>query len=357
MPDEDEAERRGLPDAWIHDGESWSLLIESKVASALHNDQLRRHLRTAERRGFTEVTLLAIAVAKPKHTLPERVKFRAWSEVYEWLNTNARYSDWAMRAAKFFEVAERKLSYEGYLREGTLTTFTGFPFGGDEAYSYLEAKRLLRLAMDEFRQRKDLIKLGIDPKSTGRGAITGSQTDSVWDYLHLKGAPNVFTEYPHLTLSVQSDNILAIVTIPHGIQRQLRRRIIDLGFEGFSVVMAEITSNILSSLRQFSGAAPIMEAVQRHYPSQRSAPILDASLMFDLRTAFPSHNNDNNVKSQPQWLEATFNALVKKQSNLQLEVGATFPYRMCETTKKRRILDGVAGTWIGCRPLLREMGL
>ena len=47
-----EAERRGLPDVWIHDDGEWSLLIECKVASSVTRNQLDRHLRTAERRGF-----------------------------------------------------------------------------------------------------------------------------------------------------------------------------------------------------------------------------------------------------------------------------------------------------------------
>ena len=160
--DEDEAD--GIPDAWVHDRESWCLLIESKVASSLENDQLRRHMRTAERREFTGVNLLAIDVAKPKGTLPSGVRFRRWSEVYEWLVHKAPTSTWARRTAQYLEVAERKFSNEGYLREGTLTTFTGFAFGRNELYAYPEAKRLLRLAMNELRRRKDLVDtLGVDP--------------------------------------------------------------------------------------------------------------------------------------------------------------------------------------------------
>lgn len=36
-----------------------------------------------------------------------------------------------------------------------MTTFTGFPFATGEVYNYLQAKRLLQLAMDELRQRED----------------------------------------------------------------------------------------------------------------------------------------------------------------------------------------------------------
>ena len=136
--------------------------------------------------------------------------------------------------------------------------------------------------MNELRQREDLIDLGMDPKAAGRPAITGSQEDSVWDYVQLKGAPETFTGYPHLTLSVQRDRLVAVVTLPNGIQRRLRKRIIDLGYEGFSGVMAEIASNISSNVHRYSGAAPILEVRQRRYPSQRSVPTTDAHLCFIL---------------------------------------------------------------------------
>ncbi|HEY2934414.1 MAG TPA: hypothetical protein VGK99_21970 [Acidobacteriota bacterium] len=62
---EEEAERRGLPDAWIHDGNAWALIIESKITSRLKKEQLERHRRVAIRRAFSEIHLLAIVVARP----------------------------------------------------------------------------------------------------------------------------------------------------------------------------------------------------------------------------------------------------------------------------------------------------
>ncbi len=38
--DKAEAERRGLPDTWIHDRDGWALVIESKIESPLTKDQL-----------------------------------------------------------------------------------------------------------------------------------------------------------------------------------------------------------------------------------------------------------------------------------------------------------------------------
>ena len=355
---EDEVEHRGLPDAWIHSGEEWSLLIECKVASPLSNDQLRRHQRTAIRRGFSDVTLLAIDVAPPRRKLPEGVMFRQWSDVYEWLVKMSATSEWAGRAAKYLEIAEGKMSDEGYLKEGTLTVFSGLPFGSEEPYSYPEAKRLLKLAMDELRQRKDLVRqLGMDADGPGRGAITGIQGVAVWDFLRLQGAPDTFTKYPHLTLSVQSDRLVTIVAVPNSIQQNLRKRITELGFDGFCEMMAEINANLEKGLRSCSGAVPWVEVVQRHYPSQRSVPILDAKIEFDLRTAFAERAAKHKVKPQPQWLSATFEAFKEKKSNLQLAVGAIFPYRTCPATRERRILTGIANTWIACKPLLRAMGV
>lgn len=70
---EEESEKRGLPDAWIFDDDSWSLLIESKISSPLKNDQLRRHYNTAHSRGYEDVLVLAIDVIKPTGKLPEYV--------------------------------------------------------------------------------------------------------------------------------------------------------------------------------------------------------------------------------------------------------------------------------------------
>lgn len=354
----EEREASGIPDAWIHDEESWCLLIESKVASSLENDQLRRHARTAERRGFMDVNLLAIGIAKPKGALPSGLRFRRWPEVYEWLVLKAQTSAWARRTAQYFEVAERKLAQEGYLKEGTLTTFTGFAFGRNEPYSYLEAKRQLRLAMDELRENRSLAdRLGMDPNGKSRGAITGSQSDAIWDYLPLNGAPEKFTQYPHLTLSVQSDRLVTVVSVPNGIQPRLRKRIVELGPDGFVDLAKEIGERLSAVSRDYPGAAPHIETLQRRYPSQRAEAIYDARIEFDLRTAFGDDTAKPRVKRQPQWLKAIYDATANRGSNLHLGIGAIFPYARCSATGERKILDGIAEAWLSCRPLLQTMGL
>jgi hypothetical protein len=354
--DEKEAERRGLPDAWIHDGKGWALIIESKIESPLKRDQLDRHRRVAERRSFSDVHLVALVVEKPKRLSLDGLKILEWTELYSWLRQEG-HSEWARRLVEYMEVLERKLAADEYLREGTLTVFAGIPFGKDNPYNYPEAKRTLRLAMDELRKRKELKrKLGMDPEGEGRPAITGREGTSVWDFLPLAKARSAknFTEFPHLTLAIQQERLLIIVTVPNGIRREFRRNLLSRGKDGFLALFEVIHGNLAKSLSRVEGAAPLVEIVQRHYPSQRAQPVIDSRLQFDLRTAFRGPKRWRKpVKPQPQWLEAVYEALSHKRSNLQVAVGAIFPYGRCKAVNSREILDHVANTWLACRPLIR----
>jgi len=73
-PSEEELERRGIPDGWISDNEGWCVLIESKVIAKLTADQIRRHRRTAERRGFERIAVVAITPHRPA-ILPHRPSY------------------------------------------------------------------------------------------------------------------------------------------------------------------------------------------------------------------------------------------------------------------------------------------
>ena len=155
-------------------------------------------------------------------------------------------------------------------------------------------------------------------------------------------------------MGIHSDRIMAIITIPHGIKPEFRKNITKLGYDGFKNLMRHVNKNFTKALRNAKGSAPMMNILQRRYPSQRSAAIIDAKLEFDLRTAFPGDKKQA-VKIQTEWLMATYDALSNKKSNLQVAVGAIFPYRGCDKTATPEILDYVAATWIACKPLLDVM--
>lgn len=353
VADFDEEASFGLPDMWIHDDEHWSLIVESKVASPVKADQLRRHLRTAERNGFDDVTLLVISPERPARKL-SGVMYRTWTEVFSWMRRRAGRSEWAVRFVDYIQITEERMAADGYLGDRALTEFDGIPFDESSPYSYREAKRTLHLLMSELRQRKDLRKLGMDPEGEGRPAITGRAGESVWDFIPLKAARGQgnFTSHPHLTISIQERRLLTCVIVPNGISARYRRNLTDLGTEGLESLVGEVERGVTHAVRKIERAYPWMEALQRRYPSQRSKPISDARLEFDLRTAVSSR--ESGVRLQPQWLEATYNALAHKRSNLQLAIGAALPYGS-RVLQSRKVLDTIANVWIACSPWLRQV--
>jgi len=350
----------GLPDIWIYTDEGWSLLIENKVASTLTRRQLERHQATAERRGFDDVRLLAIDVNEPARALPAECAFRKWSDVYVWFKRHAGRSEWARRFAEYMPVAEVRMVEDGYPLEGTLTVFDGIPFDNDHPYAYREAKRLLKLAMDELQRDPKLKKmLGVDPDADRRPAITGREGTAVWDFLPLKAAQGSteFIKFPHPTLGVQSERLLVQLTLPNGMRREYRRRLLDLGQDGFAELLGKVNTKLCRSQKGVSGAAPMGFILQRHYRSQRSRGTIDAMLEFDLRTAFSDKRRTGEVKHQSEWLAAAYAAYKNKRSNIQLAIGATFAYGECGAIKTRRALELVRDTWLATRPVLVAMGV
>ncbi|MDH5179823.1 MAG: PD-(D/E)XK nuclease family protein [Gammaproteobacteria bacterium] len=345
--------RQGLPDAWIYSDDDWSLIIENKVSATLTRDQLNRHLATANRRGFTKVTLLVVDVAEPKFKLPKGSIFKSWPDIYEWLYKQSGWSYWAGKVCEYMDVAESKWPDDNYLKEGTLTKFSGIPFDNDNPYSYLEAKRLIKLIMAELRSHTALNKqLGMDPVAPGRGMITGKNASLVWDCLRLKAFDHEkdFVKTVHLTVGIQSERVVAIIIVPNSIKRSLRNRLFQDGYEGFEELFRQVHRNINKTVGKVKGVESYVDVLQRHYRTQKSQPTVDARQTFSLDTAFPSKNSD--VKHQPIWLESAYELLANKKGNTQLGVGAVFSYANCPSVKSPKIVESIANTWLACKPLI-----
>jgi hypothetical protein len=357
-----EDEAAGIPDAWLYNEDRWALLLESKITARLRTSQLQRHLATAARWGFPNAELLTITAGDQTPRVKDRVINLTWTGIYGWLLQEKRRSEWAARCADYMEILESDLIEDRKLKEGAVTTFSGIPFDSKNPYSYLEAKRLLKLAMDNLRESRKLKReLRMDPNAGGRGAITGRAGVAVWDFLPLKHAhgAKAFTQYPHLTVAIESDRLLATVTIPNSVRATLRQRLRYLGADGFGSLVSEVNARLKEALRGDRGAEPRIIVVQRRYLTQRSPAIYDATLDFDMRTAFEgnSKRGRSNVRAQPQWLSATFDALSRKRSNLQIGIGASFPYSRSSSVHGREIINRVIAAWIACKPILTAMGL
>lgn len=352
---EQDAEKRGLPDGCVTNGKDWTLLLESKFAAKLTLDQIRRHLRTAQEHGLIGAKLLAITTRRDHKNLPPNVVHRSWPEIYAWLTRQGKRSEWARRCAEYLEVAEEKESSEEYLKEGMLTTFTGIPFGPDTPYSYVTAKRTLGLLREELCRDRRLRSLGADLNSVGRSAITGRDGSVVWDFIPLRHArsASVFTQYPHLTMGVRDAYVEAYVTIPNGIRSRLRSNLLGESSESFRTLLLDVLAKFQRIVRTTNGV-PTCVLVQRHYATQRSKGIEDCLLRFDMRTALPRGSaGAGKVKPQPEWIDACYTTLKRRRSNLQFQVGVSFPYASCKVVDSPRIAKVFADVYLACRPIIK----
>lgn len=90
-----------------------------------------------------------------------------------------------------------------------------------------------------------------------------------------------------------------------------RRNLLDLGPEGVEALVRRVARRLLGATRRVPGATPILNVLQRHYPSQRAASVLDAHLVLDLRTALPSGRDQ--VKPQPLWVRTVHEVLKNRR--------------------------------------------
>jgi hypothetical protein len=349
-PETSESDTRRLPDAWIYAASGWALLIESKIAAPIDAAQLRGHLAIAERRGFTDMRLLVLSPNAPIRALPDRCQHRRWRDLYAWACAQATRSPWATHLIRYMPVAEQRMVTDQYLQEGTLTTFTGIPFGEEVPYTYLEAKRLLRLLMTDVRADASLDTFRVDRVRGGRSSITGSAQTSVWDYLPFAfwNADEAFTRYPHVTLSIQRDRAIAHLTLPDKLEGSLRRRLLSGGYEAFKAAIAGYIERMRAVSNEDAGAVPFIEVRQRHYLT-RQLSTLDACLEFDPRTAFPGHGS---IKRQEEWLRSAYEAFADKRSNLQIGIGVAFRYGTSTTVSAADFARSIVAAWHATAPVL-----
>jgi hypothetical protein len=238
-----------------------------------------------------------------------------------------------------------------YSIRGTLTMFDGLRFDEDNPYTYREGKRLIRLLGDELQKRKALHRIGVDPKGERRSAITGRRGTLVWDFLPLRAARGAksFTAFPHLSIALRQSDAEAAITIPNSVRGGLRTKLRELGEEGFCNLLAKIEKRVRPVLRRSKGSRAFVYAVQRHYQSQRSVGEMDARLEVDLRTIVPGKRRE--AKFQPEWIQAVYEVMTRKRSNIEMGFVVRFPYG-CRAVRSRAAVDLFADAWIAMSPII-----
>ena len=228
--------------------------------------------------------------------------------------------------------------------------FKGFPFGC-VAFDYSQGYNVLHLAMEALRKRDDLIyEIGIDPQCPGRDNIR-DEGGVVWDVLRFADAgEGKFFENPHLTLGVGSESVSAMATLSNKAWDEYRSVLIGIGEDEFHSMVKEVLKEMISVMPDCPGMEPRLRIRQRRWPTPSARPLVDAYTDVDLRTL--DGNSESRVKRQPEWIGTVFDVLKNKNSNLELQIGASFPYRTCPKIAGPNALNFVARAWIACKPYI-----
>ena len=353
---EEDNEKKGLPDAVIYNQEQ-CLIIESKVSSSLTKDQLIRHEKTIRQRGFNNIKGIGIVVDLLPNVRLDNWKQITWNQIYSWAYREIKRSEWARKLIDYFNVLENNMVESEYLREGSITEFTGVHFDSDNPYSYREGKRQLKLLMNKIKENyslKDQLNVDI---TKGRGGIKKEVV--LWDYLTFDTGVKQknFTDEPHLTVGMTDKFIEATFTIPYRIKGKTKKNFYSLSWKNFRNIIHEIAINYDNYFGISEGFKPQIILVQRRYPSQSSPPIRDARLDVDLRTAFKeiSSKLKPTQKQQEEWLKLVYDINNNKKSNLQFQIGGRFYFN------KHSLVDGkdadqvLVKSFLACKPLIKHL--
>ena len=250
----------------------------------------------------------------------------SWKDVYAWAHKNENNSHWAGRLVDYFNVAEAKMTSEEYLKEGTITQFSGI---SSDSYTYLEGKRVLRLLTQKIRENSKFIReMRLDPES-GRNSITEQRR--LWDFISFlapKGRGMAFQKFPHCTVAIGPVDAEAMITFPNGMSSVLRKQLRGSSLEEFTGRLQHAGHALTVSLNGLKAYRPKIRLMQRRYPSQRAEPLMDGSIEFDIRAAFgdPNPHLGPPIKKQQQWAQAAYDLLANQHSNIQFQIGAEFHY-------------------------------
>ena len=231
--------------------------------------------------------------------------------------------------------------------------FNGFPFGC-VAFDYLQGYNVLHLAMEALRKRGDLHEIGVDPQRPGRKEDDiRDEGGVVWDVLGFKAAnEGEFYKKPHLTLGVGSKYVSAMATLSNKAWDEYRSVLIGIGEDEFHSMVKEVLKEMISVMPDCPGMEPRLRIRQRRWPTPSARPLVDAYTDVDLRTLGGDGDSESGVKRQPEWVGAVFDVLKNKNSNLELQIGASFPYRTCPKIAEPNALNFVVRAWIACKPYI-----
>lgn len=374
--DEEEDNKR-LPDGIIYDKKNsdgnnkWIVIIESKISKGdselggLCPNQLKGHLQTVIRRGYSESKIVGITITlkmpnkESKESFNGKWKHLTWKEIYGWGVSNHSKSKWAKHLTSYFEVIERKMISEekNNLVGSVLTMFTGIPFHKEE-YSDYQAKRIINLLMDKL-ESKDLKKHGL---CVGDG-LKKKKNTGTWNIIMFeKFRNNDHTKVPHCTFAILRDKLGCYVTIPDKAKVEFRYLFKKDKWDKFKQIIEGVVGNMTEKFSDEPGMRPVIKIIQRRYIN-RTSEFREAELILDMRTAFPNKKKRNPdkrnpvIKSQPEWLSSVFEVMTNKKANIQFQIGVEFPYIQNGSVAKENADQLIIDSLISCKPFTDAIGV
>ncbi len=352
---ENEEGTDSLPDALIYDEKAGvAVVFENKLKASLTQKQLDRHLRNVRQCGFSKIIPITIALAVNESITSEWQQL-CWKDIYQWLYGMRGQSLWARKLAEYMKITEQRLMEKEYLVSGSLTTFSGIPFGEEHPLTYLEAKQTLRLLCARLRTSSSIAnKLPADITKPGRHSITKGSPLAVWDFIPFKGT-GAFNNAPHLTVGFLEHNAQAMLTIPDKIASPYRGNIRAISMETFTDALRMVLDSYKKNFKSVEGAKPVIKILQRHYKTQKSPATIDGFTEFDLRALF--HNNlAGGVKQCRGWLEIAYTLLQEQvrsgSANIQFQIGVNFYYDKCNALKSPDSEKLFISSWLSLKPFI-----
>ena len=137
---------------------------------------------------------------------------------------------------------------------------------------------------------------------------------------------------------------------------KLRAQMVGSSLNEFERLVQRVTIDIIRALKRVKGYAPQIIVLQRHFASRRSHGVPDCQLVFDARTALhASSRYRGRTKRQAEWVKAAYEALTHRQSNLEFQIGCSFPYETCPTVGDPSIVRVIADVWLACAPIVKRV--
>lgn len=359
--DEEEAERRGIPDLWIWNGpDAWALVCECKVTATPTQGQLQRHVARARRLGFKAIQLLVITTDESRPSVvPTRMNGAAvawinWAQLFAFFGRHRQENQLITEFLNYVRVVEGQLMAEGYAGP-PLTTFTGIPFGPDHPYTTTEAIVLLRALMAGFRKRLSASSALPINIAIRRHVIAVHPWDAIgFRFADLERPLN---EYPHLTVGIDDKKAHLALTLPDqdasGCWKQLRKASKEQLKDAMGKVARRLRATRRHVTRDIWEPQVYMHLFQRHFYAQRYST-MDGEIRFDLGALLEDHeSSQNRVRMVPAWLDAIYTVLAQTtRANFELQLRAEFPLLDGSVTRKPGFVDTLVQTSKAFQPFL-----